>query len=135
VDYRRQGLTPPDQLPCYRISVAIAVERTGRITAACGTHLAPPAGPAPQMGSASHTAAPGQAWQAWQTGQAGPAAPQWPAPGTAPSPRGPTAGSTAHTTACRRFLAPFRGPATRHLPAYLAWFVTRANLTTRRPPA
>jgi hypothetical protein len=31
------------------------------------------------------------------------------------------------TAAFRAFLDPFRGPATRHLPAYVAWFVARAD--------
>jgi transposase-like protein len=118
VDYRRRGLSSPDHLPRYRIVVGIAVDGSGRRSAAVGADH-------PALGcassSASSTVDPSRACAT--------APPLWPAVSSMDD-------ALARTTAAfRAFIDTFRGPATRHLPAYVAWFVARADDRRQRAGA
>jgi hypothetical protein len=135
IDYRRLGLPPPDRLPRYRISVQIGIDASGPPRArVVGSHLRAEATCAtrPQASTHSEPVAGGQRGRD----------PSGASPVVALQPvaMAGSAGARLATSAdaeCRRFrdfLRPFRGPATRHLPAYVAWFVAR-HPASRPAPA
>jgi hypothetical protein len=70
-----------------------------------------------------------------QVGSAGPD--RWPhdtCPHTGSRGRGPASAERPLLAAFGRFIRRFRGPATRHLPGYAAWFATRVEAGIE-PPA
>jgi hypothetical protein len=122
VDYRLLGLVAPDHLPRYRIPVEISVDQSGRRAAEVLDYLAaerwPPANaqpPAPSVAPVAERAAEGDTTTlaTCQTARIG------------TRPPGNVGAVSRGLAEFGRFLRPFRGPATRHLPAYVAWFVTR----------
>jgi hypothetical protein len=134
VDYRRRGMTPPDWQPRYRIPIQLTVHERGH----CSADARPPAGACPTMSNgAVHSAAtfghfdggpccgPRQTSvrascrSASQTGLVASCVAHRDLEGSLWSAMG------VHRSGLRSFLAPFCGPATRHLPAYTAWFTVR----------
>ena len=117
VDYRRRGLSSPDHLPRYRIVVVIAVDGSGRRSAAVGAdHPALGVAQGRVPCSTSSASSTGDRSRACDT-----------APPLRPAETSADDCLAAATAAFRAFLDPFHGPATRHLPAYVAWFVARAD--------
>ncbi len=127
LDYRRLGLVPPDHLPRYRISVELTLDRMGERSATVrfgqSAHDRPEGLPDPSSPMPATTA---DGKLANDTVQPPPGACQTREPlrpkRLLPRRQGMLNEELAHF---RQFLGPFCGPATRHLPAYVAWFVTR----------
>lgn len=128
VDYPRLGLVAPDHLPRYRIPIEISVDQGGRRAAEVLDCLAaehwPPANARPPASSIapialraadSDTPPLATCEAAGETARLG------------ARPQSDVGAADRGLAAFGRFLRPFRGPATRHLPAYVAWFVTRNN--------
>jgi transposase-like protein len=110
-DYRRRGLVPPHDLPRYRIPVDIAVAIGGRRSAVIGTEH-------PKLAGA-------QLCDPSLMPDVGEVASPPVEPGTVAA--GLSGSLALAVTAFRDFLAPFRGPATRHLSGYVAWYVARTD--------
>jgi transposase-like protein len=136
IDYRRLGLPPPDRLPRYRIPVQIEVDDTGPPRARV---LAGPLRPEATWATRALPAVHSEPAAGSRRGHD-------PAGASRVAVRRPvaTAGSAGASlaasadAACRRFrdfLRPFRGPATRHLPAYVAWFAARHAVSRPAPAA
>jgi transposase-like protein len=117
-DYRWRGLVPPDHLPRYRIPVDIAVDIGDRRSAVVGTNH-------PMLAVA-------QCCDPSLMPDVGEVAALPVEPGTIAA--GLDASLARAVTAFRDFLAPFRGPATRHLPGYVAWYVARTDAAPAPAP-
>jgi len=135
LDYRRRGIDPPDWQPRYRIPVQFAVDERE----VCGVEARLPV----DYVMASSFQAPVSTTSWWHsaptmtasdpisrfTGTSGRSAPPADDP-SSPERTRPRDGGDCSIMAelrngFRRFLAPFCGPATSHLPAYTSWFTTR----------
>ncbi len=138
IDYRLRGLTPPDWQARYRIPVQFAVDERGccRAEILLRTDAAPAAATSgrtvtsttargPDGGAA--VATPGSSEQ--RSAQR----PDRPPPHygrsvrSRPCPLSATPDLDPLKDSFRGFLEPFRGPATIHLPAYVAWFIARLS--------
>ncbi len=123
VDYRRRGLAAPDHLPRYRIPVIIAVDDADCCVAT--VRIARERSDDPIRRSSALLFGSVQAI----TRSPAPDAAGLAATALESIDQGPYRGGMVDRAvrACREFLRPFRGPATRHLPAYVAWFVVRGD--------
>lgn len=139
LDYRLRGIKPPDQLPRYRVPVRFLTEQNGECHVALATEYGaaeppPPRDPPPRSAPLVNWSKPAQLD---------------PVHGPRPRPRhrpatAPTSGERPHHTgpdplgppcpssdlggvpdSFRGFIRLFRGPATVHLAAYVAWFSVR----------
>jgi hypothetical protein len=127
LDYPRLGLVAPDHLPRYRIPVGIAIDRAGRRAAEVLDRFAAEDCPPSRSALPATSTNPG-AYQLATQGTAAVMRLGQLARGPRPTGSRPPSGLGEvwrELGAFGRFLRPFRGPATRHLPAYVAWFVTR----------
>jgi transposase-like protein len=120
VDVDRGRLPPPVPLERFLVTVAIGCDRArGCIARVLGVGLGWSPGGEPRLDSRS-ALAPGELARALESFAAPDGQPQ---PG-APSPR-----------PFKSFLAPFRGPATRHLAGYAAWFTVCCDPSIARREA
>jgi transposase-like protein len=142
LDYRLRGMKPPDQLPQYRVPVGFLADRHGDCHVALATeygaaeHL-PPCNRPPRDRPTKPVAV--GDWSQSEPLDPGDGARPRPRPAIAlpvgerpprpaPDPAGPTCQrSDLHRVpdSFRDFIRPFRGPATVHLAAYVAWFSAR----------
>lgn len=117
IDYRLLRLPLPSPMTPHLLTVAVVESGNGRL------HLRAPAPAAADLGAARAGA---------PTGRTPRAAFALPSPAALRAFAGRSrAPGLCH--ALERFLRPFRGPASRHLAGYVAWFVTRlATANDRR---
>lgn len=139
LDYRLRGMSPPDHLPQYRIPVRFFADQDSQCHVALATWHDAAEQPPPRdrpLGSprlVNPTAPPSL------DPVHGPRTQPLPRPTTVPTPRerphhpgpdpiGPTRPGSdpgGVPNDFRGFIRPFRGPATVHLAAYVAWFSAR----------
>ncbi len=139
LDYRLRGIIPPDRLPQYRIPVRFLADHDGECCA-----VVPSANDAADRLPDTDRHPTAAAWlprnEAPRSGEAPRAGPGRPSrSASTQEPRGcrqqrrsrsldpmpASAAATAVTGHFRSFIRPFRGPATKNLAAYVAWFTAR----------